>query len=156
MQHDYKQLLFSNPFQNGCCFQDIRDYWFAVMAPKISVTCDLNYNTIRIRSSISTVPLYWKVKSTFKRIFTLLSLNLKGQSLYLVSTKVFPFQIFFVLLVFSNPLLLSRWKDIFRGRSCNSLKRQISEKMKIGQCLDHESKQLLFNNPFQNICRFWR
>ena len=57
--HDFKQLLFNNTFQNVCRFRDIRGQSFAVMAPKIPycVTYDLDFDMMRLRLSRATVPL---------------------------------------------------------------------------------------------------
>ena len=58
-EHDSKQLSLNNAFQNVCRFRDIRGQRFAVLAPKIPyyVTYDLDYDMIRLRLSIATVPL---------------------------------------------------------------------------------------------------
>ena len=57
--HETKQLLFHNAFQNVCRFRDIRGHRFAVLAPKIPyyVTYDINFDMMRLRLSRSTVPL---------------------------------------------------------------------------------------------------
>ena len=68
--HDSEQLLFNNAFQNVCRFRDIRGQRSAVLAPKIPyyVTYDLDFDMIRLRLSIATVPLltlirkYWQLK----------------------------------------------------------------------------------------------
>ena len=57
--HDSKQLLFNNAFQNVCRFRDIRGQRFAVLAPKIPyyVTYDPDFDMMRLRWSRATVPL---------------------------------------------------------------------------------------------------
>ena len=57
--HDSKQLLFNNAFQNVCRFRDIRGQRFAVLAHKIPyyVTYDLDFDMMRWRLSRATVPL---------------------------------------------------------------------------------------------------
>ena len=57
--HDSKQLLFNNAFQNVCRFRDIRGQRFSVLAHKIPyyVTYDLDFDMIRLRLSIATVLL---------------------------------------------------------------------------------------------------
>ena len=59
LDHDFKQLLFNNAFQNVCRFRDIRGQKCAVLAPKIPyyVTNDLDFDMMRLRMSRSTVPL---------------------------------------------------------------------------------------------------
>ena len=59
LDHDSEQLLFNNAFQNVCRFRDIQGETFVVLAPKIPyyVTCDLDYDMIRLRLSRATVPL---------------------------------------------------------------------------------------------------
>ena len=49
-EHDSKQLLFNNAFQNVCRFRDIRGQKFAILAPKIPyyVTYDLDFDIIRM------------------------------------------------------------------------------------------------------------
>ena len=56
LDHDFKQLLFNNAFQNVCRFRDIRSQSFAVLAPKIPyyVTYDLDFDMIRLRMSRAT------------------------------------------------------------------------------------------------------
>ena len=53
--HNSKQHLFNNAFQNVCRFRDIRGQSFAVLDPKISyyvhVTYDLNFDMNRLRLS---------------------------------------------------------------------------------------------------------
>ena len=58
-EHDSKQLLFNNAFQNVCRFRDIQGQRFEVLAPKIPnyVTYDLDFDMIRLRLSNATVPL---------------------------------------------------------------------------------------------------
>ena len=55
-EHDSKQLLFNNAFQNVCRFRDIRGQKIDVLAPKIPnyVTFDLNHCIIRFRLSRAT------------------------------------------------------------------------------------------------------
>ena len=57
--HDSKQLLFNNAFQNVCRFRDIRGQRFAVLAPKIPyyVTYDPDFDMMRLRWSRATVSL---------------------------------------------------------------------------------------------------
>ena len=57
--HDSKQLLFNNAFQNVCRFRENRGQRFAVLAPKIPcyVTKDLNVDKMRLRWSRATVRL---------------------------------------------------------------------------------------------------
>ena len=57
--HDSKQLLFNNAFQNVCRFRDIRGQRFAVLAPKIPyyVTYDPDFDMMRLRWARATVPL---------------------------------------------------------------------------------------------------
>ena len=57
--HDSKQLLFNNAFQNVCRFRDIRGQRFVVLAPKIPyyVTYDLDFDMMRLRWSRATVSL---------------------------------------------------------------------------------------------------
>ena len=59
-EHDSKQLLFNNAFQNVCRFRDIRGQRFAVLAPKIPnyVIFDLNNCIIRFRLSRGTFCFY--------------------------------------------------------------------------------------------------
>ena len=59
LDHDSKQLLFNNAFQNVCCFLDIRVQRFAVLAHKIPyyVTYDPDFDMMRLRWSRATVPL---------------------------------------------------------------------------------------------------
>ena len=55
-EHDSKQLLFNNAFQNVSRIRDIRGQRFIVLAPKIPnyVTFDLNNGIIRFRLSRAT------------------------------------------------------------------------------------------------------
>ena len=57
--HESKQLLFNNAFQNVCRFRDKRGQRFAVLAPKTLnyVTYDQNFDMMRLRWSRATVPL---------------------------------------------------------------------------------------------------
>ena len=57
--HDSKQLLFNNAFQNVSRFRDKQDQIFAVLAPKIPyyVTYDLDFDMMRFRLSRKAVPL---------------------------------------------------------------------------------------------------
>ena len=59
LEHDSKQLSLNNAFQNVCRFRDIRGQRFTVLAPKIPyyVTCDLDFDMMRLRLSRATVPL---------------------------------------------------------------------------------------------------
>ena len=54
--------------------------------------------------------------------------------------------------------ILYRFRDIlkskFRCRTNNALKRSFEKKMKTAYCWEHYSMQILFNNAFQNLCRF--
>ena len=57
--HDSKQLLFNNAFQNFCRFRENLGQRFAVLAPKIPyyVTYDINVDMMRLRWSRATIPL---------------------------------------------------------------------------------------------------
>ena len=57
--HDSKQRVFNNAFQNVCRFRDNRGQRFAVLAHKIPyyVTYDLNVDMMRLKWSRATVPL---------------------------------------------------------------------------------------------------
>ena len=76
-EHNSKQLSLNNAFQNVSRFRDIRGQRFAVLAPKIPyyVTYDLDFDMIRLRLSIATVPLltlitnYWQVKRYVQKTF---------------------------------------------------------------------------------------
>ena len=59
LDHDSKQLLFNNAFQNVCHFRDIRVQRFAVLAPKIPyhVTYDQDFDMMRLRWSRATFML---------------------------------------------------------------------------------------------------
>ena len=61
--HDSKQLLFNNAFQNICRFRDIRGQRFTVLVPKIPyyVTYDLNVDMMRLSWSRATVPLLTRI-----------------------------------------------------------------------------------------------
>ena len=69
-QHNSKQLLFNNAFQNDCGFRDKRGQTFDVLAPKIPyyVIYDLDFDMTRLKLSRATVPLltlitnYWQIK----------------------------------------------------------------------------------------------
>ena len=82
--------------------------------------------------------------------------NVIGQLLFLdIKRKVFWFLTFFCLRFvkkFSIGFEILR-KEYFRGHYVTSLWGREKRK-KIAYCWEHDSKQLLLNNVFRNVCRF--
>ena len=129
--HNSKQHLFNNAFQNVCRFRDIEVKSFAVLDPKISyyvhVTYDLNFDMNRLRLSrtllLTLISNYWQVKwhdqKTFDPFKPLLKRSYSfvwyhNKSLVILNINCFT-RFHYFLIVFEIFK-----KEIFRCRLCNS------------------------------------
>ena len=113
------------------------------------------------QSNSSASYTYYKLlivkKIHLKDLWPFLTPNLKGQPLLFdIARKVLSFQTFSVLQVFRNSWSFLRYfrKKIFRGGPHNSSTGPFREKIKTGFRGEYDSKQLFFNNAFQNVCYF--
>ena len=136
-----------------CDFISRCDY--QVLYKEIDKLIWMNTDNLKLNSFKCTSKLKLQCTKTF-RWTTFGNPKLKGQPLFLDIKKGFLILIFFFskcLQKFLTVFEILR-KEYFRGRTCNSSTRLFIEKMKIASCWKPGSKQVFFNNAFQNVCRF--